>query len=132
MSVPSGTPFFMSETHTTKRPEVIRNRSDAVQLWKHLLSRDISFHWEDDPGDWVNTTTGQQLLPTREVRTIRRLLAEVDLLDDPGCYDDAISLLKLATLAGSENVSRVPDRFASAFETCSTPVEAIWILEHLH
>ena len=114
----------MSETDPTKQPEVIRNRSDAVQLWKHLLARGISFHWEDDPGDWAG-------LPAREVPTVRRLFAEVDLLDDPRCYDDALSLLKLATLAGTESVSRVPAHHASAFESCSTPVEAIWILEHL-
>ena len=121
----------MSETNPTKCPEVISTRRDAVQLWKHLLARGISFHWEDDPGEWVDRS-GRQLLPTREVRTVRRLFAEVDLLDDPGCFDDALSLLKLATLAGSENVSRVPAHHASAFQTCSTPVEAIWILEHLH
>ncbi len=121
----------MSEMNSTKRPEVIRNRSDAVQLWKHLLARGIAFHWEDDPGDWVDRN-GRQVLPTREVRTVRRLFAEVDLLDDPACYDDAASLLKLASLAGTENVTRVPERHASAFQSCSTPVEAIWILEHLH
>lgn len=115
----------------TKAPEVIRNRGDAVQLWKHLLARGISFHWEDDPGDWVDHA-GRQLLATREVRTVRRLFAEVELLDDPGCFDDALSLHKLALLAGSENVSRVPARHASAFQSCSTPVEAIWILEQLN
>lgn len=120
----------MSET-TTKRPEVIRCRADAVQLWKHLLARGISFHWDDDPGDW-ETAEGRPRLTTREVPTVRRLFAEVDQLEDPGCYEDARSLLKLATLAGAENVSRVADRHASAFQSCSTPVEAIWILEQLH
>ena len=121
----------MSETTTTKCPEVISSRHDAVQLWKHLLARGISFQWQDDPGEWTDSS-GKQLLATREVRTVRRLFAEVDVLDDPGCFDDARSLLKLATLAGTENVSRVPAHHASAFQTCSTPVEAIWILEHLH
>lgn len=121
----------MSETNPMKRPEVIRNRSDAVQLWKHLLTRGIAFRLQDDPGDWVDAK-GEQLLPSREVRTVRRLFAEVDLLDDPGCYDDAVSLLKLAALAGTESVSRVPHHHASAFQSCSTPVEAIWTLEHLH
>lgn len=121
----------MSETNITKRPEEIRTRADAVELWKHLLGRGISFHWKDDPGDWIDRA-GRKVLEAREVRTIRRLFAEVDLLDDPGCYEDALSLLKLATLTGTETVSRVPDRHASAFQTCSTPVEAIWILEHLH
>jgi hypothetical protein len=121
----------MSEPNEIKRPEVIRNRSDAIELWKHLLARGITFHWDDDPGDWVDDR-GRQVLPTREVRTMRRLFAEVDLLDDPGCYDDALSLLKLASLAGVDNVFRVHDRHASAFQSCSTPVEAIWILEQLH
>lgn len=121
----------MNETNPTKAPEVIRDRGDAVQLWKHLLSRGISFHWDDDPGDWVDRS-GRQLLATREVRTVRRLFAEVDLLDDPRCFDDARSLQKLAVLAGTESVSRVPVHHASAFQSCSTPVEAIWTLEHLH
>ena len=121
----------MSETNTTKRPEVIRNRGDAVQLWKHLLTRGISFHWEDDPGDWV-TDDGRPMLSSREVPTVRRLFAEVDQLEDPGCYEDARSLLKLATLASTEHVGRVSERHASAFQSCSTPVEAIWILEQLH
>lgn len=121
----------MNEADQPKRPETIRTRADAVQLWKHLLARGFSFPWEDDPGDWVDAH-GRQLLPTRDVRTMRRLFAEVDLLDDPGCFDDARSLLKLASLAGTESVSRVPAQYASAFQTCSTPVEAIWTLEHLH
>ncbi len=120
----------MGEMNVPKLPETIRTRNDAAELWKHLLARGISFRWEDDPGDWTDSS-GKQVLPTREVRTVRRLFAEVDLLDDPRCFDDALSLLKLATLAGTENVSRVPAHHASAFQTCSTPVEAIWILEHL-
>ena len=109
----------------TRRPEVIRSRSDAVQLWKYLLGRGISFHRDDDPSEWAQ-------LSVREVPTVRRLIAEVDLLDDPGCYEDAVSLAKLASLAGTESVSRVPARHALAFQSCSTPVEAIWILENLH
>ena len=116
----------------TKRPEVIRNRSDAVQLWKHLLGRGISFHWSEDPGEWIDATTGHHSLSEREVPTVRRLFAEVDLLEDPTVYDDARSLRKLAALAGTENVSRVPVQHAGAFQSCSTPVEAIWILENLH
>ena len=115
----------------TRRPEVIRNRGDAVQLWKHLLGRGISFHWKDDPSDWVCPRTGEPLLSDPEVPTVRRLFAEVERLADPGCYEDANSLRKLAALAGTENVSRVPVRHAGAFQSCSTPVEAIWILENL-
>lgn len=121
----------MSETNTTKRPEVIRNRSDAVQLWKHLLTRGISFHWEDDPATWVGDE-GEPALAAPEVASVRRLLAQVETLDEPACYDDALSLLKLAMLAGTESVSRVPAHHAARFEKCGTPVEAVWILEHLN
>lgn len=72
------------------------------------------------------------MLTGSEAESFRRLFTEVEELDEPGCYDDAVSLLKLAGLVGVESVSRVPTAHASAFETCGTRVEAIWILEHLH
>lgn len=46
----------MNEMNAMRRPETIRSRTDAVQLCKHLLARGISFHWEDDPQDWVDAT----------------------------------------------------------------------------
>lgn len=45
---------LMNETNVPKRPETIRSRSDAAELWKHLLARGIVFRWEDDPGEWVD------------------------------------------------------------------------------
>ena len=35
-------------------------------------------------------------------------------------------------LVGTESVSRVPPHHAARFEKCGTPVEAVWILEHLN
>lgn len=120
----------MKETNLTKRPEAIRSRADAVELWKHLLGRGISFHWEDDPGDWVDRE-GRKTLSAGEVKGIRKLFTQVARLKDPRCYDDALSLFKLAVLTGIENVSRVTVRHAGAFQTCGSPEEAMSILERI-
>ncbi|MEW6433942.1 MAG: hypothetical protein AB1730_20775 [Myxococcota bacterium] len=82
---------------TTAAPHSVRNRSDAAQLRWHLLGRGISFHWEDNPASWVDQQ-GNPLLAPREAGEIRRLFCEVARLNDERCYDDALRLLKRASL----------------------------------
>lgn len=120
----------MTERTITERPLAIRNRADAVDLWKHLLGRGISFHWEDDPASWVDENR-RKILTTDEARSVRRLFAEVELLGDPACYDAAVSLLKLAMLTDPENVNLVPAQHARAFERCGDSRQALRILNRI-
>lgn len=120
----------MSKPTAASCPERVANRIQAVQLWKYLLMRGISFHWEDDAREWVDAR-GTRMLEVREATHVMRLFEQVEALEEPGCYDDAISLLKLASLTEPSFVARVPAHHASAFETCSTPVEAVWVLEQV-
>lgn len=101
----------------TMCPTVVAGRSDAVKLWKYLLSRGINFHWEDDPASWVDES-GKPTLTKREAATIRRLFREAIKLDDERCFDDAISLLKLSIVLGPTLAIRVPARRARAFDAC--------------
>ncbi|MFO0599812.1 MAG: hypothetical protein U0228_31175 [Myxococcaceae bacterium] len=84
-------------------PTTITSRTDAVQLWLHLLERGISFHWEDDPAYWVNIS-GARCLTDDEVRQVSRAFAQVEALDDPHRYDDAPELLRFALELGAETV----------------------------
>lgn len=115
----------------TNAPTRIESRSDAVQLWKYLLEKGISFHWEDDPSEWVNVESGAPVLTTREAERVTQLMDAVAGLDDPGCYTDAVSLLRLALLCGVERVAEVPASAAASFETCSTPAEGLRLLARI-
>ena len=93
----------MDKATETTCPASIRTRADAVQLWKHLLTRGISFHWEDAPADWTDEF-GKRALTGTEATNIRRLFAQVVELKDDRCYTDAIRLLKRATVHGIESI----------------------------
>ncbi|PZR08089.1 MAG: hypothetical protein DI536_26000 [Archangium gephyra] len=93
----------MGKSTETTCPAAIRTRADAVQLWKHLLARGISFHWEDAPAEWVDHS-GKRVLSRTEAMTIERLFNEVIGLHDDRCYTDAIRLLKRATVHGLESI----------------------------
>lgn len=89
----------MSHSTVTPRPDRITRRSDAVQLWMHLLERGIAFSTEEDPAEW-HDDAGRQVLADREIATVRRLFAEVDRLgaETFDCYADADALRQLALL----------------------------------
>lgn len=106
----------MDETIPTPCPPVIRNRVDAIALWKHLLTRNISFHPEHDPADWINVETREPTLTAEEADNIRRLFDEVAGLEDESYYEDAISLSKLWLLVGPEAVRQVPTELAACFQ----------------
>lgn len=112
-------------------PETIRNRSDAVQLWKHLLSRGIAFHWEDDPADIVDIRTGARLLTETEARNIARLYDEVAELDDEWVYDAACSLGKLAFLVGGNMLAEIPLDTCDVFDRCGSEKDALTMLSAL-
>ncbi len=91
--------FRVSPQAVTPRPDRITRRSDAVQLWLHLLERGIVFTCEEDPAEWLDDA-GQQVLALREIATVRRLFGEVDRLgaETFDCYADAVALGQLALL----------------------------------
>lgn len=115
----------------TNRPERITCREDAVHLWKHLLARGISFHWEDDPADWVDTTTGVASLSSADADDVRRLLDEVDELSDERCFRDAQSLLRVALLLGPQVVAWIPDESAGRFDRCDSEADVLATLTGL-
>ena len=112
-------------------PTAIRNRSDAVQLWKHLLSRGIAFHWEDDPADIIDARTGSPLLTPAEAQTIARLYDEVDALKNEWVYVAAGSLFKLTLFVGREVLAEIPLRSSTAFERCGSVEDALSALGRL-
>lgn len=92
---------------TTTMPSRIQNRTDAARLWLFLLNRGISFHWEDDPSDWVEIDSGRRCLTKREAAAVRRGFAEVTRLDDERCYSDACKALRYTLVNGLEALSRL-------------------------
>jgi hypothetical protein len=81
-------------------PNRISNRTDARRLWLWLLSRGISFHWEDDPRDW-----GPNVLSDHRARHVERLFVQVEALNDTAVYDDAVALLRFALTEGPRAIN---------------------------
>ena len=117
-----------NETGVIGCPETIRNRSDAVQLWKHLLSRGIAFHWEDDPADIIDTDTREPVFSKSEARQIARLYDEVESLGDEWVYDAALSLMKLTLLVDPEVLRDVPLAACASFQRCGSRSAATRVL----
>lgn len=86
-------------------PRQIVTRRDGLQMWLHLIERNVAYHWEDDPADFSNDT-GPTFTP-QECEVLRRLNRQVSASTNRYIEDDACRLFKFATYLGPDMVKLV-------------------------
>ncbi|MBL8923363.1 MAG: hypothetical protein JNJ54_31210 [Myxococcaceae bacterium] len=109
-------------------PSKVTTPDEAAQLWWALIDAGISFHPDDNPGDWVKRD-GSPCLTEAQARSVGRLLDQAAGV--PESDDAALGALRLALLLGPNALRRLSPAHLSRFADCPSAARAKTLVRRL-